>query len=57
MIITLAVGILILIIFYYLISLVPEPKLQQILKVVVAIVFLVWLIGLLTGHNYLLRHL
>ncbi len=53
MITSLIVAILVLVIFYYIIGLVPDENLRSILKVVVAIFFLIWLIGLITGRNYL----
>jgi ABC-type multidrug transport system permease subunit len=53
MLITLIVAILIAVICYYLITLVPDARLQKLLQVLVSVIFLIWLIGLLTGRNYL----
>lgn len=53
MLITLLIVVLILVACYYVIGLIPDPKLKQIAWVVVVVICIIWLIGRLGGADLL----
>ena len=53
MLITLLIVVLILVAIYYIVGLIPDPRLKQIAWVVAIVLCIVWLIGRLGGADLL----